>query len=104
MMREILLGWFGEIPNHEIVFNKYLLALGILILTALMGKLVLFIFEKVLEKLAKKTKSEIDDILFDKTKKPKNENHPLLPDRSNVVAVPPPYPFRFSLLSYSRKR
>ncbi|PIZ51563.1 hypothetical protein COY27_03245 [Candidatus Woesearchaeota archaeon CG_4_10_14_0_2_um_filter_33_13] len=70
MMREILLGWFGEIPNHEIVFNKYLLALGILILTALMGKLVLFIFEKVLEKLAKKTKSEIDDILFDKTKKP----------------------------------
>jgi MscS family membrane protein len=69
-MKEIIFNWFSKIPFGHYLQNDYALAILILIGSAILAKIVLFIFEKYLEKLAKKTKTEVDDIIFDRTKKP----------------------------------
>ncbi|MAG60233.1 hypothetical protein CL619_00450 [archaeon] len=50
--------------------NKFISAAVVLLLTAIIAKLLLVIFEKVLQRFAKKTKTKLDDIIFEKTKKP----------------------------------
>ncbi|MFC1686767.1 mechanosensitive ion channel family protein [Nanoarchaeota archaeon] len=50
--------------------NKYFISLLILIGAIVGAKLILFVFEKYLQKFAKKTKTEIDDLIFERTKKP----------------------------------
>ena len=69
-MKEKILAWIGTLPYSKYIENKYLLALLIIIFSLLFAKLLLFIFSKYLEKLAKKTKTKIDDLIFAKTKKP----------------------------------
>ncbi len=50
--------------------NKYLLALAIIVVFAILAKLVLFIFKKYLDSIAKKTKTKFDDLLMEYTKGP----------------------------------
>ena len=49
---------------------SYIYFLGLLILSFLVSKVVLFIFKKYINKFAKKTKTKIDDILVDAFEKP----------------------------------
>ena len=69
-MKEIILNWLGTIPYGNYLQNKYLFAILILVTFTIGAKLLLFIFEKYFQRWAKKTKTEIDDIIFDRTKKP----------------------------------
>ena len=50
--------------------NKFISAAVVLVFTIILAKLLLLLFEKVLERFAKKTKTKLDDIIFEKTKKP----------------------------------
>jgi MscS family membrane protein len=69
-MKEIILNWLGTVPYGSYLQNKYIFALLILVAFAIGAWLLLFIFEKFLQRWAKKTKTEVDDIIFEKTKKP----------------------------------
>ena len=69
-MNEELLALIGKWPYGDYFQNKYILALLTIILSLIFAKLMLFIFNKYLQGLAKKTKTQIDDLLFEGTKKP----------------------------------
>ena len=69
-MKEQILSWLGSLPYGQYFQNKYLYALLIVIFSIIFAKLLLLIFSKYLEKIAKKTKTKIDDLLFAKTKRP----------------------------------
>ena len=66
-MIENILNW---IPYGHYLQNKYAIAFLILILFAIGAWSLLFIFEKFFQRWAKKTKTEVDDIIFARTKKP----------------------------------
>jgi len=53
-----------------IMKNKYLTAAAIFIIFYVISEIVVIIFEKVLLKLARKTKTEVDDVLIQRTNKP----------------------------------
>jgi MscS family membrane protein len=58
---------------YELVIgNPYLKALAILVVFFILSKIVYLIFEKVLLRLAKKTKTEIDDLIVEKIRNPIN--------------------------------
>jgi MscS family membrane protein len=50
--------------------NKYIAALVVLVIFAIVGKLVLVIFNYYLKNFAKKTKTLFDDMIFERTKNP----------------------------------
>ncbi len=50
--------------------NSWLAALLILVATGILAWLLLLMFSKVFEKLAAKTKTDVDDVLFEKTRSP----------------------------------
>lgn len=68
--RENILYWLSQLPYGSYFGEKYVFSVLILIAAAVGAKLLLFFFEKYLHKFAKKTKTEIDDLVFEKTKKP----------------------------------
>lgn len=70
MIKEIIINWLGGVPYGHYLLNKYIISLFILVGAIVGAKLLLLIFERYLEKIAKKTKTEIDDLIFGKTKKP----------------------------------
>ncbi len=67
---EIILNWINNMPYSYNLQNKYLLSLLIIVVTVIGAKVLLLLFEKVLEKFASKTKTELDDLIFEKTKRP----------------------------------
>ena len=69
-MKEVILNWFGTLPFGYYLQNKYIIFVLILLLAGVAAKVLLIIFEKVLERLAKKTKTEVDDLIFERTKRP----------------------------------
>ena len=69
-MNEFILNWLSTFPYGHYLQNKYIFAVLILIFFAIGAWLLLFIFEKFLQKFAAKTKTELDDLIFAKTKKP----------------------------------
>ncbi|MBT5342767.1 mechanosensitive ion channel family protein [Candidatus Woesearchaeota archaeon] len=69
-MKEIIFNWFGTLPYGNYLQNKYVFALLILVVFVLVAKLSLFVFEKFFQRWAKKTKTEVDDIIFERTKTP----------------------------------
>jgi len=69
-MKEIILEYFSFIPGGEYLQNKYIFSLLIIFIFALLGKVVLLIFSKYLERFASKTKTKVDDMIFEHTKKP----------------------------------
>jgi len=69
-MKEVILNWLGTLPFGTYLQNKYIFAIFILVAFVFVAKLSLYIFEKFLQRWAKKTKTEIDDIIFERTKNP----------------------------------
>ena len=69
-MKDLIINWLGTLPCGLYLQNKYIFAILILIVFAIGAWLLLFIFEKFLQRWAKKTKTEIDDIIFERTKRP----------------------------------
>ena len=57
---------------NTIIGNPYLKSLSILIIFFIIAKIVYIIFEKVFLRLAKKTKTEIDDLIVEKIRNPIN--------------------------------
>ncbi|MBR9683390.1 mechanosensitive ion channel family protein [Candidatus Woesearchaeota archaeon] len=70
MIKETVMMWLSRVPYSDYLFNKYVISILILIGALGVAKLLLFVFEKYLEKIAAKTKTEIDDLIFARTKKP----------------------------------
>ena len=65
----ILKYWNMVTTQVPFLNNKYLVSILIIVLAIIGAKLLLFIFEKYLQRLAKKTKTEVDDLIFERTKK-----------------------------------
>ncbi len=71
MLNKTISGLLDKATNYfPYLTNKYFVSLLILIGAIVGAKLILFIFEKYLQKFAKKTKTEVDDLIFERTKKP----------------------------------
>lgn len=66
----MLINWLSRLPYGSYLLNKYVVSFLILAGAIVGAFVLLFIFEKYLEKIAAKTKTEIDDLIFAKTKKP----------------------------------
>jgi len=62
--------WLGTLPYGSYLQNPYLVSLIIILVFAILAKLLLLIFSKVLDRLASKTKTKVDDLIFENTKKP----------------------------------
>ncbi len=69
-MKEAILNWLGTLPYGYYLQNKYIIFVLILLGSAIAAWLLLFVFEKILQKFAKKTKTEVDDLIFERTKRP----------------------------------
>ncbi len=62
---------FVALNQHIFLFqNDYLVALTILVLTGVLAKLFQYLFANILQVFANKTKTKVDDIIFERTKKP----------------------------------
>ena len=66
-MKELITKWLSGIPYLD---NKYIVALIIVVLFAFLAKLLLFVFNNYLKKMAKKTKTKVDDLVFDNVRSP----------------------------------
>jgi MscS family membrane protein len=69
-MKELIFAWLGKLPYSSVWTNKWVFALLIIIITAIVAKIALLIFERVFQRLAKKTKTQVDDIIFERTRGP----------------------------------
>jgi len=69
-MSEILLQWLNSFAVTSYLENKYIFSLFILLSSIILAKLLLFIFRNYLYKIAKKTKNNVDDLIFERTEKP----------------------------------
>jgi MscS family membrane protein len=69
-MKEYLLNLWHSIPYTDYFQNNYFASVAILIIFIVLAELILIIFNKYLQRWAKKTKTKIDDWLFERTKKP----------------------------------
>ena len=69
MIPEII-NWLNSLPYAYLLQNKYIASALILILSVLAAKLVLFIFKKYIAKIAKKTTTQVDDMIVDRTERP----------------------------------
>jgi small-conductance mechanosensitive channel len=70
MIIDILFNFVGKLPYGDFLQSKWIFALLILVCSAVIAWALLFIFEKYLQQMAKKTKTEADDIIFERTKRP----------------------------------
>ena len=76
MLAELWNGFLDRIPPAYSDFltfylgNRYIVSALIIIAAVIGAKLLLLIFERYLQKFAAKTETEIDDLIFAKTKKP----------------------------------
>jgi small-conductance mechanosensitive channel len=69
-VKETIIRLLDPIPYSSYLQNDYVFAVFILLLSAAAAKLLLFVFSRYLQKLAKKTKTRVDDLIFERTKKP----------------------------------
>ena len=70
IIENFLLDLIGSIHQLPYLENKYLAAVAILLATVIIAQVVLFLFSLYLKRIASKTETIIDDLIFDKTKKP----------------------------------
>jgi small-conductance mechanosensitive channel len=66
-MKEFIMQLVSGVPYLD---NKYIIALIIVILFAILAKILLFVFNNYLQRMAKKTKTKVDDLIFDNVKSP----------------------------------
>ena len=70
MIKDMVIDWLGKIPYSSYLANKYIVSFFILLGAVAGAFVLLFIFERYLGKIAAKTKTGIDDLIFSKVKKP----------------------------------
>lgn len=64
------LEWINAQAIGTVFENKYLLSLLIVVVFAVLGKSILFVFTQYLQKFASKTRTKLDDMIFAHTKRP----------------------------------
>jgi MscS family membrane protein len=69
-MKEYLINLLSKVPYGNYVQNKYILAVLVLIIFAILAKLLVFVYKKYLQRFAKKTKTEVDDLILERTRSP----------------------------------
>lgn len=69
-MKEQIINWLGKLPFGSYLMNEYIISLIIFLMFIILGKLILFSFGKYLEKIASKTKTKVDDLIFEGIKNP----------------------------------
>lgn len=69
-MQELLLPLFQRIPPSYYYNSPYLLSLLIILLFGILAKILLWGFSLYLHRVAHKTKTKLDDLIFDNTRKP----------------------------------
>ncbi|MBT4935751.1 mechanosensitive ion channel family protein [Candidatus Woesearchaeota archaeon] len=69
-MKQYIVDLLGTLPYGTYLQNQYVLSGIIIVISILAAWLLLFIFSRFLEKFAKNTKTKVDDLIFDRTKKP----------------------------------
>ena len=70
MIQELWQNWMANLPYGSFLGKDYVLAIAIIIFAVIFAKLLQFIFANYLERFAKKTKTKLDDLIFEKTKRP----------------------------------
>ncbi|MAG60659.1 hypothetical protein CL619_02620 [archaeon] len=70
MIEEFFTWLMAQAPQLSFLENQYLAALFIVVMTAILAWLLLLIFSKYLEVFAAKTETDLDDMIFEKTKHP----------------------------------
>jgi len=70
MYKELIFNWVGTLPYGNVLQNKFVFAGLILITFVILAIIVLNVYKKFLEKWTKKTKTEVDDVIVERTKKP----------------------------------
>ena len=71
MLKQLIVTQWNNLVEQVPFLGKEYVVSGLIIVLAIIGAwLLLFIFEKFLQKFAAKTKTELDDLIFAKTKKP----------------------------------
>ncbi len=70
MIQEKILAVLSGLPGAEHLQNPYIAAGVMLLIAVLLAKFVVFLFESYLKKAAAKTKTKVDDLLFEKTERP----------------------------------
>lgn len=69
-MKEYIVDWLGKLPFGNYLMNEYIISLFILLAFVIFGIIVLYVFGKYIDKVAGKTKTKVDDLIFEGTKKP----------------------------------
>ena len=69
-MNNYITNFLGTLPYGIYLTNRFVQAGIIIILTIILAKLLIFLFTRYFEKFAKKTKTNIDDLIVERTKKP----------------------------------
>jgi MscS family membrane protein len=69
-MKEQIINFLNRLTGGEHLQNPYILSAIILLFFVLLAKLTLYLFSKYLDHIAAKTKTKVDDLIFDHTKKP----------------------------------
>ena len=66
----MIVDWLNLIPYGHYLTNIYVQAIAVIILSIFLAWLVIFVFTKYFEKFAKNTKTKIDDLIVERTRKP----------------------------------
>ncbi len=69
-MEDIIVQWIGGFVRPSYLQNDYVFAGLIVVLFFVLANIILWLFGKYLEKFAKKTKTIVDDLIFEHTRKP----------------------------------
>src|SRR3989338_8641566 len=69
-MSEVALSFLQQFALHPPLQNQYIFSLAILLFFAVAAKVLLLTFNLYLRRMAHKTKTNIDDLLFKYTRKP----------------------------------
>src|SRR3989344_6057752 len=62
--------WIASSKAAILINNKFIFAALILLLSVMMGKLFLFIVERVVLVFTSRTKTSLDDLIIEKTRRP----------------------------------
>jgi len=70
MIKEKIVGWVSMLPGGTYITNKYVISVIILLLAIIFAGVVMLIFKRYFEKMAKMTKTKVDDLIVEKIKSP----------------------------------
>ncbi len=69
-MQEIIFNWLTTLPYGHYLTNRLVQAGVVILLSIFLAWLVIYVFTKYFEKFAKNTKTKVDDLIVERTRKP----------------------------------